>query len=436
MQHSLNSANSPRARRLSRITSVSALAWLSACNGSAYNLGADAPVGAEESTCNVDVDSSDTIFALNQADVDALRGCRSLPGSLQIRLPEAEQDTFTLTPLAELENIHGQLSIVGPFKSLAGLEALEQVGSVELRGLLVSDLTALRGLRRVAGEAIDPRLHGMIRIEDCDHLTDLIGLENLTTWTSLNIIGLDDLVALTGLQAPPRVEQFELNGTPQLSDVSALAPVEELAQLMVWGTAVATFEPLRLRRADTIQLFYNHALTDLDGLSDLRRVGNLMIGHNDALERVELPSLREYEGITIVGNAVLQAVPHYDTSTGNAIQPTGPVDPVLLRAGQLLFEVGDNAQLKSIIMPTVVGSVEQVAIYQNPSLSSLDMLRLVRSDNIWIQDNAILDSVAAPWLERVADLAIRNNPALSVAPFANVQTFTRDVTGNLDDLAP
>jgi len=31
---------------------------------------------------------------------------------------------------------------------------------------------------------------------------------------------------------------------------------------------------------------------------------------------------------------------------------------------------------------------------------------------------------------------VRDNPALSVAPFAGVQTFQSEISGNLDTLAP
>ncbi len=84
------------------------------------------------------------------------------------------------------------------------------------------------------------------------------------------------------------------------------------------------------------------------------------------------------------------------------------------------------------MLPTDFSDVEQIAIYRNASLTALDLGFLGRASGLSIQENAILTNLAAPALQRVADLAVRNNPALSVAPFASVQTFTRDVSGNLD----
>jgi hypothetical protein len=419
------------------VSALCALTCFSGCSDEPLNLGGDEQASLAGSTCDVDLESFNNFYALNQADVVALRGCRELPGDLYIRIPESEQATFTLAPLAELEVVHGVLSIAGPLTSLAGLEALEQVGSLQLESLLVSDLIPLRGLRRVQGGLSDAGVFGSVSIQACDELTDLSGLASLTDWRSLFLGNLDALVTLAGLQAPPRLDQLMIMGAPRLSDISALAGVEDLNHLVLSNTAVARFEHFELEVAELIELASNPALTDLDGLDELEIVGNLMIRENPALERVELPELASYEGISITGNAVLQAVPPYLAERGSAmISPSGDLEPLGIRSGRVLFEVGDNPQVKTIALPGYFGDLQQVAIYQNPSLISLDMTYLSRADNIWIQDNTVLASVAAPALERVDDLAIRNNPALSVAPFANVQTFARDVTGNLDELAP
>lgn len=435
-QRSSHCASPARARRILGATSLAALAYLSGCNGDAYNLGEDEPAVEEEGTCNIDPGTSESIFTLDRANVEVLRGCRELPGNLYIRLPAEERETFSLEPLSQLEVVHGVLSIVGPFESLEGLESLEQVSSLELQGLLVPDLTAFRGLRRVMGELSQLRTGGLIKIADCDGITDLTGLDNVTSWSSLSLSGVDNLESLSGLQTPARVEQVELYA-PRLADVSALGTMNQVGMLNIGGTAIEHLDLRSLNQADFIYLFNNWALTDLDGLRKLRVVGSLGINDNDALQRVQLPSLTSYQGISIIGNAVLEAVPAYRIHSGAAsLSASGSFDTgEVLSSGQLLFEVGDNPLVESITMPTSFPDIGQVAIYQNPSLTSLDMGGLQRSNNIWIEDNAVLDALSAT-LQRVGDLSVKNNPALSVAPFANVQTFTREITGNLDELAP
>jgi hypothetical protein len=417
--------------------SLSSLAYLAGC-GEAYNLGADEPaVEEEESTCNVGVSSSGSIFALNQADVDALSGCRELPGTLYVRVPEEESDTFSLAALADLEVVDGLLSIAGPLDSLAGLESLERVGSLELRNLRVSDLTSLANLQSVQRAPSDDRSRGLIRIQDCDELVDLTGLEALTRWSSISLANLDNLTTLDGLHTPPLVERAEISEAPRLVDVSALATMEDVGTLWLTRTAIPNLAGFSIHTVESVGLYENDALTDLAGLSRLQKLYNLWIEGNDALLRVELPALDDFAAISIIGNAVLEAVPHYESSSGNWPQPSGVFgDQEYVRPSRALFEVGDNPQVASIVLPTDFTDIEQVAIYGNAGLTTLEMGHLVRSNNIWIQNNASLQSVAAASLAQVDALSILNNPALSVAPFANVQTFQREVNGNLDELAP
>jgi hypothetical protein len=436
-QRSSLSANPARVRNLSALTSaLSAAALLFGCDGDAYNLGEDEPVGDEPaSTCDVSIGASGTLFVETQADVDALSGCRELPGSLFIDLPDGAA-SLSLAPLAELEVVRGVLAIEGPITSLAGLEALEQVSGLSLQGLLVSDLTPLRGLRTMLRQPDYRRIGGGIIIAGCHQLVDLQGLENLTVWESLSITDMAGLVTLAGLQAPSRAVSIEVSFAPQLSDVSALAPVEAVGEFLLGGTAVESLDGFLLKEAEWLHLGQNHLLTDLDGLRELGTVGTLEIQDNDALLRVDLPALDDFQGISIVNNAVLEVVPHYSASSGTFYQPAVGADSNYFRMGRRLFEVGDNPQLKSVVLPTDFSDIEQIAVYRNASLTTLDMGNLRRSEGIAIQDNAVLGSVAAPALQRVADLAVRNNPALSVAMFASVQTFTRDMSGNLDALAP
>lgn len=434
------SESSAFTRRVSSATSffaalLPAFALLSGCDGEAHNVGEDDPAGEEAArTCDVAVTPWGTSFVRTQADVDALSGCREIPGNLVINVP-SDGESLTLAPLAELEVVRGTLSIKGPLTSLAGLDALEQVSGLSLEGLLVSDLTPLRGLLSIQRQP-DYRRGGAISISGCDQLVDLAGLENVAVWESLFINDLASLETLSGLQAPSRADMIEITGAPRLSDVSALAGVQEVTGFLLGDTAVENLDGFLLEVADWVTVGGNPLLTSLDGLDRLMAAGTLFVSGNDALLRVELPALDDFGSIAIVGNAVLEAVPHYAASRGTFVQPAvAPSDPSDgSRLPRSSFEVGDNPRLTSIVLPTDYSDIAQVTIYGNASLTSLDLGNLRRSDGLAIQDNALLETALAPWLERVDDLAIRNNPTLSVAPFADVQTFTRDVSGNLDEL--
>jgi hypothetical protein len=436
MQHSPNSLRLARALAPALAAlSLPALFSLVGCDGDALNLGNDDAVDSEEeSTCAF---VSGNVFATTQADIDALEGCRELPGPVYVRIPPGSPGFISFEPLAALEVIHGQLWIDGPATSLAGLESLREVDNLRLSGLQVPDLTALRSLTRVEGDSQAVREHGLIFIDKCDQLTDLRGLEHITSWRNLNISENAGLVSLAGLQAPSQIEGVFVMGSPQLTDLSALAPVVQANSFSVSATGVKGFEGFRLDRAEYLSLDQNHALTDLDGLISLSTVGILEINDNDALERIDLFELSNLDALSVTGNAVLKTVPRYDEREAEGIYTADELpDTASRRPTRALFEVGGNPEVTSIALSAVFGSFEQVAIYRNASVTQLDLGSLARAGTLWIQDNPVLGSVGMPMLDRVDDLTIVNNPALSIAPFAAVHTFTTTASGNLDPLTP
>jgi len=422
-QRTIHSSTSALSRRILALAALSALGWgAGGCNGDALNLGEDDAVLDEvddDGSCNVDP-ASVSVFAATQAEIDALSGCRELPGNLFINVSDADADSFTLQPLSKLEAVHGTLSIVGPLGSLAG-----------------RDLTALRGLTTVIREPNQARVGGLISLQECRQLSDLSGFENVTVWSTLSLSTMDELRTLDGLHVPPRAEAVDISAAPQLSDASALAPLEEIGSLILSGTAIPNLAGYQLRTAEYISLGQNRALTDLDGLSNLQVIGALDIEGNEALQRIELPALDDYDRITIIANAVLQTVPLYLASSGEYVAPSGGGGEVaFVRPSRQLFEVGHNPQLTSIMLSAAFTDVQHVAFYDNASLTSIDLANLYQADTLWVRDNPVLASVDAGALRRVVDLGVTNNPALSVSAFANVQTFTRDMAGNLDEPAP
>jgi hypothetical protein len=171
-------------------------------------------------------------------------------------------------------------------------------------------------------------------------------------------------------------------------------------------------------------------------LSELRTVESLWIEGNQALLRIDLPVLDDFDSISVIRNAVLEAVPLYNATSGSFAQARFGGSLSSPRPSRQVFEVADNPQLTSVVVPATFTDIEQVAVYGNASLTSLDMVNLAQAKALWIGDNPVLASLNAGALQRVADLAVKNNPTLSVAPFADVQTFTREMTGNLDEPVP
>jgi hypothetical protein len=406
-----------------------ALIALAGCGSDAMSLGSN-EVAVAQSECLAGPIDGDLI-ASSQADIDALRGCRELPGSLRVVVPSYAPGSISLEPLSELQRVHGQLQISGPISSLAGLESLEAVGVLHLLDTDLTDLLPLRGLTRVDNPA-DWQVDG-IRIDHCAQLVDLRGLENLTSWGSLQITQSDALVSLAGLQAPERVESIRLISLPQLGDVNSLAPVRVVGFFDLTSTAVTRFDEFALERADTLNLA-NNPLTDLDGLRRLEEVGDLNITGNAALVRLGLPALRAYENVDISGNPVLLTLLEPEAGWASSDRFSG-LEGVPGGFAHGMLSIGDNPLVTSIEVRDPY-NFERIVIYRNASLGTLSIPYVQRADTVWIQDNAALSSVDMPLLAQVATLTVRDNPALSVAPFAGVQTFQSEISGNLDTLAP
>lgn len=422
------------------VQAVAASSWafvplgllLAACGGEPMSLGTNDAAVADPA-CGDGL--SGGIVAQTQGDIDALAGCQVIHGGLKIIDSSASLD---LAPLAELGSVEGPLSVEGA-RSLVGLEAVSAVNGLQLSGLLAPDLTPLRNLRSVGANSATNRLGGgAINIESSNALQDLAGLENVADWRDLTVIASTSLRSLSGLASPPVVGQVQVAYCPELTDASALSSVIEAQVFSFLESGISNFDGFQARRVDNVALTGNPSLTDLDGLDLLTTVQTLIVQDNDRLERAELPGLNEVQLISFTGNAVLDTVPSYQAAVGRGfyLAEGAPDRTVSVIFSQLAYEVGDNARLTRIALPFGYRDVQQVAIWGNPNLRQLDLGDLAHASGLLITDNPLLDSATSPSLERVGDLLIVDNPALSLASFANVQTFTREVSGNLDDLAP
>jgi hypothetical protein len=407
-----------------------ALVGLGACGSEAMSLGSN-EVAVQETECLAG-EITRNIFASNQADIDRLRGCTELPVSLRVVTPTDAPGSISLEPLAQLRRVRGQLQLSGPITSLAGLESLEQVGVLHLRDTQISDLTPLSNLTRVETPT-DWRSSDIV-ITNCDQLTNLWGLENLTAWGSLEISFSEGLVSLEGLTAPEQLDRVILHETPQLADIGALRPVRGVDYFSMSRTGVPGFDGFFLERAGRLNLTENAALTDLDGLRRVNEVEDLLIADNDALTRIELPGLSEWDNISITNNDALLAVPNFNPESSlTTLESSLAGAPRRFQRG--LFEVGDNPLVTAVEMYNLY-AVEAIVVYRNATLAQVSIPNVTRLDSLWIQDNALLQAVLFNTVAPVNNLTLRNNPLMSVAAFATVKASTRDIAGNLDELEP
>jgi hypothetical protein len=411
---------------------------LLACGGQRMSLGSNDDNGSPDASkpCNGGTHSG-SVFTSSQADIDALLGCEKLEGSLGISQLNDTGELLELSPLASLRLVTGEVELEG-FSSLAGLEALEQVGSLSLRQVGGVDLAALSHLERVIWDPPGRAQGGGLNIANCPQLQSLAGLEQLTTWSWLFLSDDPELETLTGLASPGAPDGIYLMNLPALHDLHGLESVDTTDYMSIYSTGVASLQGLKLRGTQSLEISGNPNLTDLNALTFLTQADQLEIVDNDSLTSVALRVLAQVDSIKIEGNDALKTIYAYGGDEGAvlSVRAFGESDPESVPLSRQLFEVGNNARLSEITGPDGFSQVQQVSIWGNPALTRLNLNHLKRADGLEILDNAALRTLVVPQLERVGDLAVVNNPQLSTASLDDVLTFTRTLSGNGDPVTP
>jgi hypothetical protein len=169
----------------------------------------------------------------NNVDAEALRGVTAIDGTLEI----TGSSILSLEPLNRLAKVTGQVTIGGDMPSLAGLEALREVGDLTIdRTTALVDLTGLNGL--VKGGSIV-----MIRMNSS--LTSLSGLQNLRELSGVAamIIGSNPkLVEISAVQGvAPQIKLLGVSANLLLSDLTAFSAVTALPNgFFINGPAITT----------------------------------------------------------------------------------------------------------------------------------------------------------------------------------------------------
>jgi hypothetical protein len=422
------------------VTSLSTLAL--ACSDGDVDLGGglvgqtlERAARCTESTV-IDGDVSVT----NQDELAALAGCEAIGGNLRIQFFEGAD----LSPLASLRSVGNRLELgamppltlgdqagqeafyamqqVGHLESLQGLAALESVGALTLDAVLVEDFTELASLRSIGGTLVAHRMH---------NLRDLTGLEGVVV-SDIWISDSRALESLAGLSVSELPDAIIFEWVPALTNVDALTLVREIGgPFILTGTGLSTLPEMGLS-ATRIDLSQNNELVDMSGLR-FSTVVQVDVYNNPKLRSfATLDELFSIDALSVIGNDSLETL----TLDFRNFLPDHPSTFARATAGRDLqlsasqFEIAYNASLREIRSPAMLSAVQYFSIYENASLTDVDLGALERADLLLIEDNPALGSVTVPSLRSVDELQVTNNPQLSVAAFDNVLTFTRQISGN------
>lgn len=385
----------------------------------------------------------------NQADIEALAGCEEITGSLNILTFEGAD----LAPLASLRAVgealflgaqqdervsddpdvqqadndqYQALQDAGYLESLHGLESLESVGRLLLTSILVEDLSELASLSRIRTGIV---------VRSSQKLRSLTGLEAADTTPLVWLAECGALESLDGLQFDGSAHSVYLERVPALTNIDALAGITNFDALFIDSTGVEALPAFALFSATEVYIAANPALSDAGGLAALGGVGTLQLIHNPSLRSLPaLTQLGAIDSLVVAYNDALEEV----SLDFQALQPPtlSANSPREYQLSADLIEISNNASLTRITSSVGFSAVQNVSVYSNPSLTELQLGTLARADLLAVNDNAVLVSVAAPSLATVDSLEVMNNPLLVPTAFDDVQTFSRQVSGNADRSAP
>ncbi|MEO8183727.1 MAG: hypothetical protein ABI895_33270 [Deltaproteobacteria bacterium] len=444
--------------------SLGAAALTLCCESQAVDLGGDTVAQGltRASRCAESGRIEDDIVIGSQVELAALAGCEEIGGNLIVKLfPGAD-----LTPLSSLRVVEGQFALgvqqswdqilgyqisdyfdeqvdlirAGWLQSLVGVQSLERVGSLFLRGLPDADLSAFESLGLVAGDD-DLGFIGQVILQQNLELRDLTGFEDVQGVKNLVVTLSPSLESLSGFAPGAQLGSISLYTSPALTDLGALAQVSALDGLIL----------------------YQIGISDLDDLAALGSVRDgLSITGNLSLEDASGLALQQQapERISITGNAVLQLLPPF---SGFASQPkmlqirdnpaletlaldfanaqtqsyflegfAGQPDSVSVELGMDVIDIRNNQSLQSLSVRSGLTLAQLMVVGDNAALESVDFGSLSQLGQLSMTNNAALSRIGIGALARVASLQVTGNPLLPTAVFDGVQTFSRDVDGNAD----
>lgn len=251
-------------------------------------------------------------------------------------------------------------------------------------------------------------------------LDDLVGVE-IAGDLSLYHATADDLAKLTCLR---KVEGNLIIRETELVSLEGLENLESVSGLL--------------------ELRFNHALTDIDGLAGLQHVGTLHLWNNDVLADASgITQLQTASAISIQVNPELSAIslPQIEvldyvslykgslqsldfTSLGSVGSmsikglPIADLDgfPALeeVQGGLTLGELPELATTSGLASLRAIA--EHLQLLELPALTDVDLPELESVQRIYATDNPLLASISMPRLEQIADLTLVRQPSLATFP--------------------
>jgi hypothetical protein len=396
---------------------------------------------------------SESVRVTSQADLESLAGCEEIDGDLMIQVFAGAD----LSPLASLRVIDGLLALGaepdlgegiaseqdqlliaerdqiladGYLPTLTGLDALERVAGLDFYGIAAEDLDPLLSLRALSGRSRD-RLTGLLSIVGT-RLRSLQGLANVEGVDDLAIVDNPGLESLAGLVLGEFPRNVAVMGSPKIGSMPELSPLIYINTLSLYDLGITDLSDLANLYSveSSLVLFGNRNLVNVDWLAGVN-AAQLQIEKNPALESI--PPLSEMvwlESFIAADNSELKTInldlpPH--GAGPDIVQGEILTDPIKV------IDIGRNPKLTGVSLAAGLERGRFLAIYENPSLSSVSMGTLTSLEEVNLAENASLGSVDLGALETVQSLLVTDNPSLDTTGLAALRTFETRLEGNASD---
>ncbi len=367
--------------------------------------------------CGADGVVESNVTIQTQADIDALRGCTRIEGSLIVG---TDASTLDFSPLSSLQTIVRSFLVErNPnLTSISGFDNLRTVATFPTNDFeLIPEFTirdnpslvsvsGFGGLEEVGGFGLD--------IFDNPSLVTVSGFGNLRRTTGLAIFENASLVSVAGFESLSDTGSFFVRNNPALTSIPAFGALE---------------------RANSFFLENNDALVSFSGFGELELVlnpfqgggGLFSISNNDALE-----SFSGFENLRLAGSDSID-------SSGSFLIENNPSLVSIPEFGSLEAVTGDD------FLPS------SFSISNNASLlevTGFGELNRVDGGSVTISDNASLTAISGftsltfipPGDEDDfvrGSLSISNNDSLtSISGFAPLPSSEPDgqiVTSQIND---
>ncbi|MEM7738034.1 MAG: hypothetical protein AAF267_19835 [Deinococcota bacterium] len=298
--------------------------------------------------------------------------------------------SISLEGLNNLVSIGTTLHIIGPINSLLPLANVETAESIEivssaltnLAGLekitTLSELTVARNENLISLEGLTALASvGKVRLEQNSSLMSLQGLSALASVGELSIFEEQTLVSLAGLENLTSLSSLEITGSPNLTSLQGIEGLASINDLKLFNMSVTSFAPLTNFNVTNSLSVIRSNITSFAGLEGTTLLlGGLIVDNNPALT-----SLAGLENVRIVGGVAFMI------------------------AANPLLESLDDLDALEIIRSYIV-------IMDNglTSIAELDNIRGYRDNmlNVNISGNTNLDCSPPPDLPFVVDISNGN----------------------------